>query len=533
MGTHQVVIVGGGPVGIGLAIELGQRGIRCALVERRETPQHVPKGQSLTNRTAEHFHFWHCLKELRAARTLPVGYPIQSVTAFGDLMGPHWYREEIGMGRGAGAKSYFYQPGDRLPQYCTEDVLRRRVAQIAEVEKLFGWGATAFEQDANGVRVTIAKDDGSDQRVLTADYLVGCDGAHSFVREAVGIDQTSKKYGERMMLAVFRSPELHRLFQRFPEAVAFRVLSPDFKGAWLFFGRVDLGTEWFFHAPVSANARTSDRDVIDLMQRAVGTKFEAELLHVGYFALQISIAREYRERRAFIAGDACHSHPPYGGFGLNTGLEDARNLGWKLAAVLQGWGGEALLDSYGTERRPIFVDTAEFMIGEGIEKDRDFLERYHPDKDLEAFEAAWAKVPEFMERRVYNPHYEGSPIVYGPPSGVCGVELPYSAVAQPGHHLTPAMLSDGRNVFEAFGRDLTLLAFGLDDRAVARLTDAAAALKIPVAVIRDTFEGDRAAYGHRAVLVRPDNFVAWAGDDVPADPTFLLLKAVGGVGAKQ
>src|SRR6185437_13958884 len=131
----------------------------------------------------------------------------------------------------------------------------------------------------------------------------------------------------------------------------------------------------------------------------------------------------YRLGRAFIAGDACHSHPPYGGFGLNSGLEDVANLGWKLAAVLQGWGGERLLDSYDEERRPIFVETGEAMIAGGIERDRAFLERYRPERDLAQFESAWQKLAEetLGRRQSYEPHYEGSSVVMGPPDGVCSI----------------------------------------------------------------------------------------------------------------
>src|SRR5437016_4383892 len=132
---YQVIIVGAGPVGIALAVELGQRGISCALLERRLTPHRIPKGQNLTNRTLEHFYFWGCVDELRAARLLPPGYPIGGVTAYGNLMGEYWYAPAGGgqAGRGAHVQAYYYQANERLPQYLTEEVLRRRLAELPSV----------------------------------------------------------------------------------------------------------------------------------------------------------------------------------------------------------------------------------------------------------------------------------------------------------------------------------------------------------------------------------------------------------------
>src|SRR6202166_1790219 len=149
---HQVVIVGGGPVGVALAVELGQRGIDCALVERRREPQRIPKGQNLTQRTVEHFYFWGVADELRAARLLPPSYPMSGIVAYHDLSSEYWYapplREIV--------NSYYFQENERLPQYLGENVLRARLAELANVEARFGWLAETIEQDADGVRVGIA-----------------------------------------------------------------------------------------------------------------------------------------------------------------------------------------------------------------------------------------------------------------------------------------------------------------------------------------------------------------------------------------
>jgi 4-hydroxyisophthalate hydroxylase len=525
----QVVIVGGGPVGVALALELGLRGVECALVERHLVPQRIPKGQNLTNRSMEHFFFWGIDQELHAASLLPEGYPIGGVTAYGSLMGEYWYTYNDAPGRGTGVQSFFFRKNERLPQYLTEEVLRARVAQLDNVTCLYGWSAETVEQDDGGARVLITETDGPGSETLEADYVVGCDGARSTVREQLGIDRGGADFDQRMVLAVFRSRELHEGLKRFPERTTYRVLRPELNGYWQFFGRVDVGEGWFFHAPVPPETTTESYDFHGLVQDAAGFKFACEFDHVGFWDLRIAVASQYRQGRVFIAGDAAHSHPPYGGFGLNAGLEDITNLGWKLTAVLQGWGGEQLLDSYGEERRPIFVETGETMIAGGIEADRVFLERYNPDRDRKAFEEAWTQMSSSSgtRQRSYVPHYEGSSVVLGPPGAACGIDGEHSLEARPGHHLAPQMLSSGRNVFEALGAGFTLLALDANTADIEAMERAARAAGLPLSSIRDTYDGGREAYGSLLVLVRPDQHVVWAGDTAPEDVALLLRKVAG------
>ncbi|MCH8108102.1 MAG: FAD-dependent monooxygenase, partial [Chloroflexi bacterium] len=497
----------------------------CALVERHLTPQQIPKGQNLTHRSLEHFYFWGVVDELRAARLMPSGYPIGGITAYRDLMSDYWYspvgRESVG--------AYYFQANERLPQYLTEEVLRARLTDFPNVTSLFGWSAETIEQDDHGVRVTIAEEGGSKKQVLKAEYVVGCDGGRSTVREQFGIEREGTDFDQRMALIVFRSRELHEALKRFPERTTYRVLHPDLKGVWQFFGRIDVGEGWFFHAPVPRDTTAENYDLHGLLQRAAGFSFSCTFEHIGFWDLRIAVALGYRQRRGFIVGDAAHSHPPYGAFGLNTGLEDVANLGWKLAAALEGWGGETLLDSYGEERRPVFWETGETMISDGIEADRAFLERYSPERDREEFELAWKQLQAAggSRQRSYEPHYEGSSVVLGPPNSSPGVRGSHSYVARPGHHLAPQPLSSGRNVFEELGTGFTLLAFGAENQSIEALQHAAESLRVPLRVVQDSYEGERTAYESRLVLVRPDQYVVWAGDQLPSDAAGLIKKAAG------
>src|SRR5437879_2139508 len=197
----QVAIVGGGPVGLALAVELGQRGIDCVVVERHRSLHRIPKGQNLSRRTLEHFYFWGIVDELRAVRLLPSGYPIGGIVAYGDLTSDYWFAH---LNHAVNTNMWF-QANDRLPQYLMEQVLRRRIGAFPNVTPLFGWRAESIDDDDRGVRVTTAEEDGADRQVIQAEYVVGCDGARSMVRQHLGVDRGGDDFDQRMVLAVFRS----------------------------------------------------------------------------------------------------------------------------------------------------------------------------------------------------------------------------------------------------------------------------------------------------------------------------------------
>ena len=512
-------------MGLGLAIELGQRGVRCILIEKHGTPQPIPKGQNLTQRTMEHFHFWAAEQPLRAARTIPVEHGIGGMTSYGTLLGSYrydWLQREL-------VRPFYFTDNERLPQYATEAVLRHRLSQIPNVETFFGWTVEALTQNDSGVDVQIVAARDGGRRMLHADYAVGCDGSRSLVREAVGIGQTRADHDRTMVLLVFRSVGLHGLLAQFPRKSFFNVLRPELQGYWQFFGRVDLGTTWFFHAPVPSGTSSENFDFPAYLHNAVGAAFDVELLHVGFWDLRFAVANTYRCGRVFIAGDACHSHPPYGGDGVNTGLEDAVNLGWKLAACLRGWGGPGLLDSYDEERRPVFESTARDFIDKAIRSDRDFLERFDPAIDRVAFEREWTDRSSGARTEVqaFEPNYEGSSIVWGPLGTRCSAIGSHRRMARAGHHFTPCRLSSGRDAFEELGEGFTLFDLASDSHSVAALRNVAEHLRVPLRVVAVSDPVASEFYGQSLVLVRPDQFVAWAASGPVADAHSILGRVVG------
>ncbi|MEZ5752603.1 MAG: FAD-dependent monooxygenase [Paracoccaceae bacterium] len=511
----DVIIVGGGPVGTGLSIDLAQRGVRSVVIEKFPTIQPIPKGQNLTQRTMETMAFWGCEAELRAARPVPPEVGIGGVTLYRTLLSDYHYDW---LNR-ASVNAFYNTPNERLPQYETERVLRDRAAQLPGITRMDGWVVERVTDEGPHATVEAVGPNGA-RRTLRAAYVVGSDGSRSVTRTTGGIPQSLSDHGRMMVLLVFRSMELHEMLKHHPGKAFFNVLNPEMEGYWQFFGRVDVGS-WFFHAPVPRGTSEA-HDFTSMLHRIVGRPFALDIEHVGFWDLRVAIATRYRAGRIFVAGDAAHSHPPYGGYGINSGFEDARNLGWKLAAVLRGWADEALLDSYDAERRPVFESTARDFIENFIDEDRRFLDTFDPDKDRASFEQAWyARNAGAAEVARFEPNYEGSPIVVGS-TGHPSAKGDHRVAARPGHHLAPQRLNDGSNSFARVGDGFTLLAIGPGRAMAPAFAEAAQRLNLPLHVVED--DGPT-GYEATLILVRPDQFVAWAGD-VALDPAAILARAV-------
>jgi hypothetical protein len=388
------------------------------------------------------------------------------------------------------------------------------------------WTAEGIDQTDAGVTVRMTSRSG-DAGVVHADYVVGCDGSRSRVREAAGITQRRVDHDRLMVLLVFRSKQFDDVMERFPGVAFVNVLNPELAGYWQFFGRVDARDTWFFHAPVDPSSTAETIDLPAVLRRAVGRDIDCEVEYLGFWDLRFTLADRYRAGRVFLAGDAAHSHPPYGGYGINSGFEDAANLGWKLAAVLQGWGSDALLDSYDAERRPVFASTRDDFIARSIQRDGEFLEIYDPDDDRDAFEAAWRarEVSAQAEPGAYEPHYERSPIV-PETRGVPSARGSHVMRARAGHHLAPGRTATGEDLFGALGDGFSLVASG--DADVEALVEEADRLGVPLKVVRID-DDTEASLEAQVVLVRPDQFVAWTGD--AEDGARVLGAAIGRVAA--
>ena len=527
----DVVIIGAGPVGIGLAIDLAINGVTSIVVERHETMQRIPKGQNLTARTGEHFRRWGVTDAIRAASPIPRSYGSGGIATYGTFLSDYhyeWFNR-------AKINDYYAATNERLPQYETEAVLRARAAELDAITVLTGWSFDSVDQDNGGVSVSIRETKGDAERVLLARYLVGCDGARSPVREAAGITQTVDPHDRLMALLVFRSHQLNEKLSIYGDKAIFNAINPDLSGYWQFLGRVDLDCNWFFHAPVPAGTTRDNFDFHAFLEKAVGAPIDVAFDYVGFWELRLSLADSYGSGRVFIAGDAAHSHPPYGGYGVNTGFEDSRNLSWKLTACLQGWGGENLLASYTAERHAVFASTRDDFIVKSIIEDRTFTDTFDPHRDLAAFEAAWERRASGDDSMVtqYRPHYAGSPIVCGHPGATSGATGTHGFAALAGHHLSPPSRTDLAELWDHPGPGFTLLNLTENSSLSDRFSSAARQRGMPLKTI-DLAAADLAGlYQTEAILVRPDQFVAWAGPADTADANAILDRAIGRIGTEQ
>ncbi len=521
----DVAIVGGGPVGVGLAIELAQRGVTSHVLERTTELHRIPKGQNLTQRTGEHFRAWGISDAVRAASPIPPEFGNAGIVAYRTLLGDYtcdWFRRAV-------VRPYYFADNERLPQYELERVMRARAAEFPEITLEQGATVTGARQDEDGVTVLYMHEDDKAVQNLRATFAVGCDGARSALRHAAGIELDTDRHDRRMALLVFRSMELHDLLERYPGKTIFNVLDPDHDGYWQFLGRVDLNGGWFFHAPVPAHTTADNFDFQSYLHDIVGAPFDLQFEHIGFWDLRIAHAKSYRNGRLFIAGDAAHSHPPYGGYGVNTGLEDARNLGWKLAAQVTGWAGPHLLDSYSAERHPVFASTANDFIGRMIRDDRVLARSFSPEGNRAAFEEEWNKRCERGNADVteYLPNYAGSPVVFGKEGAVSGAQGSHRVTAEAGYHLSPQPLPGGGDFWETLGTGFTLADFVGAPDAVAAFEADAAGQGVPLHVLSQPSEALRQAYGSDLILVRPDLFVAWAGSSDALEPRAILNRARG------
>ena len=527
----DVVIVGGGPVGVGLAIDLAINGVSCIIVERHDSIQRIPKGQNLTPRTGEHFRRWGVTDAIRAASPIPRSYDSGGMATYGTFLSDYhyeWFNR-------AKIVDYYAATNERLPQYETEAVLRARAGEFDNIVMLTGWSFASLAQDDNGVTVGISETKGEGRRSLSARYLVGCDGARSPVREAAGITQAIDPHDRLMALLVFHSRQLDEKLSVYGDKTIFNAINPDMNGYWQFLGRVDLDCNWFFHSPVPAGTTRDNFDFQAFLEKAVGAPIDVRFDYVGFWELRLSLADNYDSGRVFIAGDAAHSHPPYGGYGVNTGFEDARNLSWKLTACLRGWGGEGLLASYTAERHPVFASTRDDFIVKSIIEDRDFTDAFDPRRDLAAFKDAWRRRATGDDSMVtqYLPHYAGSPIVCGHEGAASGATGTHGFDALAGHHLSPATRSDGAELWDQLGSGFTLLNLMGSTTLSTAFASAAKARGMPLATLDQPDAGLAEHYRAEAILVRPDHFVVWAGAALEADPNLILDRAIGKLGDNQ
>ncbi len=525
----DVLVVGAGPVGLAAAIELGRRGVRCQVVERNDRVGYSPRAKTTNVRTMEHLRRWGIADRLRAAAPMPPDQPYDIVFAT-RMNGPELARFHNALNGERVRSNLYSESAQWVPQYVLEEVLRGHAESLPGVAVSFDTEFVSFTEEDDAVISEVSnRRDGSTRRIRSA-YLVGADGARSLVRERIGATMCGDNAFSRNYSVIFRAPDLHLRHGHGP-AIMYWMVNGEVP---CLLGPMDAQGQWFFMATkIGDGTEAGDLDPVELIRRGSGiADLAVEIVGTDPWLARRLVADHYAQGRVFLAGDACHLHPPFGGFGMNMGIGDAVDLGWKLAAMVQGWGGPGLPGSYEAERRPVHERTiAEAVINYaslGNQLFRPGLEEPGPLGDAtrrevgEIIEAT--KIREFKTLGVVlGARYAGSPVIVddgsAPPPDEYMLYLPS---AHPGCLAPHLWLADGSSLYDHFGDGFTLLVTAGDVAPARGLEVAAAAGGVPLRVLAPDDARLEARYGARFALVRPDQHVAWRGEALPDDPGRLL-----------
>lgn len=509
-------------MGLAAAVELGRRGIDCLVLEPRAQVSRLrPRAKTTSVRTMEHFRRWGLAERIREIAPLPVAWS-QEVVFCTSLIGREITRIGDCFGLATTRREEFAEAGQQIPQPLVEQVLRDAVSQLASVTFAFGWSLTGLAERTDEV-VVRAEGPGGAELVISAAYVLGCEGAGSPTRSAIGSRYLGDSDARPNFNMVFRAPGLAERVPHGP-AIHYWVVNPNTPGL---VGRMDLVDTWWTIV-MGVDADTGQRDSLRLIGGLIGgeTGREVEVISTDPWSARMLLADAYQSKRVFLVGDAAHLNPPWGGHGFNTGIGDAVNIGWKLAATLQGWGGAELLPTYGAERRPVAQQT--------IEVARTNMSVLSIDltalaDDPEAIRRA--KDSEFHSLGlVLGYAYDGSPVVVPdrtptPPND----PVTYRPSARPGARLPHTWLPDGRSLYDALGPDLTLLRLSATVD-VAPLLAVAQRQALPVELVDLSHLRLARRYAATLLLVRPDQHVAWrtTQDSVNADEAREVLERVVG-----
>jgi 2-polyprenyl-6-methoxyphenol hydroxylase-like FAD-dependent oxidoreductase len=519
----QVLVVGAGPVGLTLAVDLGKRGIRCTLVEKNDAPLGYPKMERCNPRTMEIFRRLDLANTVRAAG-YPPDWPMDTYLVF-DLMRPPLFKMAHPTVAQAKAKrdvtldgSMPLEPYQVISQYTLEPLLKSVVEKIPNVDVKFGHELLSFAQDGEGVTAQVRKSNGEPVEIR-AQYVVGCDGGSSVVRKQLGFKMDGEPHLREMRQALFHCPELYDKVTA-PRARHYNRIDDH----WTLFIVQDSRQHFTIHAVVE-----KDEDMAALFEETVGTPVKYEMLHCAKWVQRLLLADHYLENRVFIAGDAAHLVIPTGGLGMNTGVGDAIDISWKLAATLRGWGGPKLLQSYEAERRPIGAINVKAS-GGGTAGRMKWRAAYRPDIEddtpsgraalAELLTIARAEAPKSF--RVVGAElgyrYAGSPVICDEPGGPAPNIEDYVPTSWPGARLPHVWLVPGEiSVHDRIADGFTLLRLGRNREDASGFRKAFSTIGAPLSVLDIDSEAARRVYGFDYLLVRPDLHVIWRGDTLPKD----------------
>ena len=536
MTTHKtpVLIVGGGPVGLALAAELGWRGVACTLIEQTDGAIATPKMNEVNIRTMETCRRWGIADQVLGC-PFPADFPLD-VAFVTSLFGYELGRLPRPARNAQTPEPFSPYRLQACSQIWFDPILRNFADGFGHVSLRYRCRLDAFTQSAEGVAAQITDLASGARETIAADYLVGCDGAGSMVRRALGIGLVGAGAIGHPVHMFFRAP---KLLTECGKAPATFFLPVDRAGLWGNIRIIDPADGLWRVMVDRADGETPeeiDRDAC--LRRALGGGgYDVEWRGLSIWKRMSVVAESYASGRVFLAGDAVHQLSPTGALGMNTGIADSVDLGWKLAAVLAGWGGPNLLASYDAERRPtgaraVRMATGFYQDNEAFARGIDAIDAPGAEGERVRAELGTHLVRdvgrEFRTVGAQLGHrYDGSPICIddgtAPPSDT---PPDYVPSARPGARAPHIWLTPDRSILDLYGRGFTLLCFrGAPDASA--IIAAAQARNVPLT--RADIDSSDAAdlYARRLVLVRPDGHVAWRGDAPPAEAAALIDRVRG------
>lgn len=530
-----VLIIGGGPIGSGLSIELRLRGIDVLVIERdTDIPDGHPKARSNNMRTLEHYRRWGVSDALRQ-HAWTTRDPAERLIIAESLLSEPLGAFPLRYGRYVEESwSLAAEPSLSVPQNITMRILRERSIELGAQWRL-GWEAVSVTQDAGRATTTLRAPDGSLHSV-DSDYVVGCEGSDSLVRATAGIARNGDAPAGKHLTYVVRS-EGYRIGELIggPAYDALGMLYVVNREASSIISIPD-DEHWGFGIRVHEGHDPDAGTVERYAQQLLGARVPIEIKSQSSWQVVTRVAQRYRHGRLFLAGNSAHICPPTGGHNMNVGMGDAVNLGWKLAAVLQGWAGETLLDSYDAERRPVGERTSQSSLDNSHALDVAAASVNSPAQggDTPRARALRGEAIYRITFAEWNTHgvvlderYDTSPVVV--PDGTQAPpwsETEYWPHARPGHRAPLLRLSDGTPLYDRLGQGFTLLDTGAPGEYGNRLSEAARALGVPLTTVRISSSLAQPHYPSKLTLIRPDQHVAWQGDAID-DPHGVLARITG------
>jgi 2-polyprenyl-6-methoxyphenol hydroxylase-like FAD-dependent oxidoreductase len=530
-----VLIVGGGPVGLGLAVELGLRGVQCLLVEQGDGTIDYPRANTVNSRTMEFCRRWGIAEEVRNAGA-PPDFPPTIVYATG-LQGHLLTKIERPTHGGARSLPTTPEPSQRCNQLWFDPIMRRLVSKCSPVTQRYKCRLESFEEKSDHVLATVRNLDTGKSETIATKFLVACCGGKSPIPKVLGVSMEGEPVISYHLTFFLRIPQLWNHHDK-GKAAFYHFISEELEGDGTSLIELDGNELWRLtltdtRKPIDPGAVRIDQVMAKLAGPGVPFKVVSSLPWI----CRSIVASRYGRDRVMLAGDAVHQNGPAGGFGMNTGMGDAVDLGWKLAATLQGWGGPGLLSSYEAERRPVALrvvrEATDNMTSAFDPALTVGLEENSPDAEARrrklGDDIQRSKTKQFISDGIaLGYRYEGSPVICGdgtpaPPDSV----MKYVPSSRPGGRAPHAWVSPGKSTIDLFGKGFVLLRFRKGADRDQAFVSAAQDRRVPFEIV--DIESPEAAvlYGSRLVLVRPDGHVAWRGEDAPGDPLAVIDRVRG------